>query len=582
MKKRNITKFMALVLGVTLASTALVGCGQKDSGSSKESSVVKESSTASTSAAASSEVEEENAIKWSGTITMAPYMFGPVEEDIITPLIEEKLLEYGYDVTLENVYLENSQYSELLNLKLASGDAPDLFYCGSTDNLAQYRDQGLIATYTEEFFRENAPDIAAFIDDGEPNGSNAPVAEKYWAMAKFGEDEICVLPSYSKNTGSLINVIYNKQWLENLNAEVPETLDEFVELMYRFKNEDPDGNGVDDTYGFSTTMLNVIFGAYGSFPGFLHMDYGHFYEVDGQLVSADVMEGNEEALKLITQLYADGIIDPEFLTGENQGGYWALSHSFMNGRIGVTHSARYGHYQPEMTDSEGNVVASMGACLKEFKAIQGEDADVVIGPWIEGPDGYVGGFLREVYQIAEGTCMNADLLDDPEKMAAILQIMNLFCTDDYLAITAVQGVEGVHFTYAEEGYRIANSEVLPDNASKNAIGLMALRCLYGPSCPFNYDYFTNGDTSPSNAWALETKAQYENLADTVGYISAVWGSLPSSADYSGEVQTYRDEYWLNVIQGKVELDWDAYVEEWYNRGGDILTEEANEWYAENN
>lgn len=580
MKKRNITKFMALVLGMTLASTALAGCGQKDDGSSQASSA-ETSSAAATSSAASTEAEEENAIKWSGTISMAPYMYGPIEEDIITPMIEEKLLEYGYDVTLENVYLENNQYSELLNLKLAAGEAPDLFYAGSIDNLSQYRDQGLLATYTEEFFRENAPDIAAFIDAGEPDGSNAVVAEKYWAMAKLGEDEICVLPSYNKNTGSLINVIYNKQWLDNLNAEVPETLDEFVELMYRFTNEDPDGNGVDDTYGFSTTMMNVIFGAYGSFPGFLHMDYGHFYDVDGQLVAADVMEGNEEALKLLKQLYADGVIDPEFVTGENQGGYWALSHSFMNGRIGVTHSARINHYSPEMTDDEGNVISAMGACLQEFKAIQGEDADVVYGPWLEGPNGDIGGFLREVYQIAEGTVMNASLAEDPEKMAAILQIMNLFCTDDELASLAFSGIEGEHYTYAEEGYKIANSEVLPDNASRNAIGIHALRCLYGPSQPYNYTLLTEGDTSPVNQWYLETKAQYEGLADTVGYISAVWGTLPSSADYSGELKTYRDETWLNIIQGNTELDYAAYVEEWYNRGGDTLTEEANEWYANN-
>lgn len=581
MKKRNITKLMAMMLTMTMAVTAFVGCGQKKEEPSQEKTV--ESSSVQESSVASSEtVVEEDPIKWSGTISVAPYMFGPIENDVITPLIEEKLLEYGYDVELENVYLENSQYKELLNLRLASGDAPDLFYAGSTDNLQQYREQGLIATWDEEFFREHAPNFSAFVDAGEPNGLNATVADKFWSMARFGEDQMVVLPSYSVNGGSPINVVYNKQWMENLNAEVPETLDEFVELMYRFKNEDPDGNGKDDTYGFSTSMINVIFGAYGSCPGFLHMDYGHWYDVDGQLVAADVMEGNEEALKLVKKLYDDGIIDPEFLTGENQGGYWALSHSFMNGRIGVTHTGKHSHYQPALIDKDGNEISGDGACLQEFKAIQGEDAGVIVGPWLKGPDGQIGGFLREVFQINEGTVLNASLMDDPEKMAAIFEILDIFNTDDELAMLARWGIEGEHYSFAPEGYYVKNTDALKDNVASNAVGIMAMRCLYGAGAnPVNKALLTNSDTSPAKKYQIDLKAQYEGLADTVGYISAVWGALPSAGDYSGELQTYRDEAWLNMIQGKAELDWDGFVEEWYKRGGDVLTKEANEWYKNN-
>lgn len=579
MKKRSINKFMALVLGMSLTVTALAGCGQKKSSDSSQTASTQSGASES---AVSEDSEEENAIKWSGTITVAPYMLGPIENDEITPLLEEKLLEYGYDVTLENVYIEDSQYKEILNLKLASGEAPDIFYChGSVDILQQYLDQGLIATWDEEFFREHAPNVAAFIDAGEPDGANADVADVFWAMARFGGEEMCVLPTYAVSTGSPINVVYNKQWLDNLNAEVPETLDEFVELMYRFTNEDPDGNGKDDTYGFSTTMLNVIFGAYGSFPGFLYMDYGHWYDVDGKLVAADVMDGNEEALKLLKQLYADGVIDPEFLTGENTGGYWALSHSFINGQIGVHNSAGFDKYLPAMYDKEGNQISADGVSLAELKAVQGEDAEVVVGPWPEGPNGDRGGFLRLGITVQGGTMYNATLNDDPEKLAAIFAIRDIFNTDDELAMLANFGIEGKHYYYTEDGYFATNSEIVPDNAAKNAVGIMAMRSLCGSGHPENYTSMTAADNTPAKEYLREQKAQYEGLADTVGYTSEVWGVLPSATDYSGELQTYRDETWLNMIQGKIELDWDAYVEEWYNRGGQILTEEANEWYEQN-
>lgn len=581
MMKKNIKKTMAIAMSTVFALSALAGCGQteesKDSSQATGSAVNTESTASSESGAA-----EEDGIKWSGTISIAPYMYGPIENDVITPLIEEKLLEYGYDVELEHVYLENTQYLELLNLRLASDDAPDIFYIIDMDAYVQYCEQGLIATWDEEFFREHAPNVSAFIDAGEPDGMNAAFSEEYWQKARY-EGKMACVPLYQDNSGALINMVYNKQWLDKLNAEVPETLDEFVELMYRFTNEDPDGNGVDDTYGFSTSVMNVIFGAYGAYPGFLHMngeDYLHWYDVDGKLVGSDVMDGNEEALKLLKKLYDDGVIDPEFLTGENTGGYWALSHSFMNGRIGVTHTGRHTHYQPALYDEEGNQLSADGACLAEFKAIQGEDAEVVVGPWLEGPNGDVGGFLRSPINITSGGIYNASLNDDPEKLAAIFEILDLFSTDDELTMLALRGVEGEHYTYAEEGYILQNIDVVPDNASMNALGIMAYGGLYGKSMAYNYTYATVNNNSPSQKYQIELKSQYKNLANTVGYSSKVWAALPSAGDYRGELMTYRDETWLGMIQGTIDLDWDAFVEEWYKRGGQVLTDEANAWYLE--
>lgn len=257
-----------------------------------------------------------------------------------------------------------------------------------------------------------------------------------------------------------------------------------------------------------------------------------------------------------------------------------MSHSFMNGRIGVTHTARYTHYMPILYDNAGNEVSTEGACLTEFKAIQGTDADVVVGPWLKGPNGDIGGFLRSPISLGGAILYNGSLNDDPEKLAAIFEIMNLFNTDDDLAMLATYGIEGEDYTYAEEGYVIRNSETLPDNVAINACGITAMRSLYGPEQPFNYKRFTVNRTSPASAYDADLKARYAGLANTIGYASAVWEVLPSNGEYSGEVHTYRDETWLNIIQGKTDLDWDGFVEEWKNRGGQILTEEANQWYQE--
>ncbi|MGI5899962.1 MAG: ABC transporter permease subunit [Christensenellales bacterium] len=79
-------------------------------------------------------------------------------------LPEEKLKEYGYGVELENVYIENAQYSELISLMLTSSDAPDIFEPKTMALLTQFYDQGVIAKWNRAFFEANAPATTEFIN----------------------------------------------------------------------------------------------------------------------------------------------------------------------------------------------------------------------------------------------------------------------------------------------------------------------------------------------------------------------------------------------------------------------------------
>ena len=52
--------------------------------------------------------------------------------------------------------------------------------------------------------------------------------------------------SIDRNEGILIR----KDWLDKLGLSVPVTLDDYYEVMKAFTFNDPDGNGVNDTYGY--------------------------------------------------------------------------------------------------------------------------------------------------------------------------------------------------------------------------------------------------------------------------------------------------------------------------------------------
>lgn len=61
----------------------------------------------------------------------------------------------------------------------------------------------------------------------------------------------------------------------------------------------------------------MVYGAFGFLPD-------RWTEKDGKLVYGAVQPEIKEALTLLNKRYKDGVIDPEFITGENNGGYWAL------------------------------------------------------------------------------------------------------------------------------------------------------------------------------------------------------------------------------------------------------------------
>ena len=131
-------------------------------------------------------------------ISVASYMFGPIdnEKDVITPLVEQQLKEkHGINVDIEEVYIEQANYSEILSTRLAGGTAPDVFLAQSATTLNSYYDQGVIKSWDVDFFKENAPDVYAFIMGGAAYGDLAGDVEA-WQKASMKDGKMVVIPSF--------------------------------------------------------------------------------------------------------------------------------------------------------------------------------------------------------------------------------------------------------------------------------------------------------------------------------------------------------------------------------------------------
>ena len=508
-------------------------------------------------------------------ISVAGYMFGPVDNDndVITPLVEQMLKEkHGINVDIEVVYIEQANYSEILNTRLAGGTAPDVFLAQSATTLNTYYDQGVIKTWSKEFFEENAPDVYNFIVNGAAYGDLAGDVEAWWKAA-MKDGEMVVIPSF-KPDGSMPykTMIYRGDWLDKLGVaqdQLPKTVDDFVALMGRFANEDPDGNGQADTFGCSITAMKALFGAYGLGIGYSG-GTSYWVNKDGVIVNADVTDEAKEVVGILAKMYADKLIDPEFVAGKEsvEGSYWAISHGMVTGLYGVSANASIDHYRlKEVVGDDG------GRCAQEYWAVNGADSTFVYGPWPAGPNGDYGWEVGTPVAVSESAVYNADMSD--EKLALIFKILNAFATDDELYMTAFAGIEGTHYEKNENG----TIKRLLGNEELNAAGVWGCRSLYGADRAFSqlgYDLAFYNDVTIANRLNWYKNDQYNSYIQ-----DAVTETLPSS-DLFAELNTLRDETWTAMIRGEKSLDeWDAYVQAWLAAGGQTLTDEANAWFQGN-
>lgn len=578
MKAKSIKRLLSIIMVLVLVCGVMVGCSGTDSDSSTDSAKEEKADNSEkkeSKAEESDDMDEEDPIKWSGTISVASYAFGPMDEDldIVGPYIEERLLEYGLDVELEYVYIEYPNYQEIMNTRLAGGTAPDIFLSLSLDNQIELYNQGAVATWTPEFFMENAPTIAAYIEKGGIDGKQEDFIDLWWEYA-LKDGDMYTIPNFAPGQNiPYKNVVYRSDWLEALGiTELPTTVDDFVDLMYRFANEDPDGNGKKDTYGMSSSMIRALFGAYGNYNGFIG-DNPHWYEKDGQMICSDVLPENREVLGILAQMYADGVLHPEFITRENEGGYWALSHHLINGQIGVSCLASIDHYR------YAEVSGDPGPCLAEYIAVNGDDQSVTYGPWPAGPNGEYGYKIGYGASVGENALYNASLNDDPEKLAAILQIMDIFAQDYDLATFATGGIEGENFEYVGTDDFPSVRYLFENNEEMNKYGVQAYRSLYGANSAYNEEvqraFMLNHPNNLNRINLMDSNAQWDSYR-----VSDLYSALPSEGDYKEELKTFRDEMWVAIITGEKPVEYyDTYVEEYMAKGGEVLQAEANEWLS---
>lgn len=480
------------------------------------------------------------------TYTVLTFQAGVLDDDCY--MVNYWNEHYGVNFEVESI--EQGSEGELIPIRLAGDDVPDLLYW-NRGKVMELVEEGMYGTFSTETLQKYAPKV-------------------YEQMAaKEGLIDYCSIDGelftlgYQPSTSVYpAMAVWRTTWLKAVGEEMPTTLEDAERVWYAFAKNDPDGNGVDDTYGLSKGGMEQVYYAYGLYTDWIK-------DEDGQLVHSDVSPRRREALEKLAQYYADGVLDPEFITGENNGGYWGVSHAFTNGRIGYTQHGNYTHWPLTYGETTAETFANAGAMFQNFPEEVTETSmpyqygDPLTGPY--GDKTYGGAS----YQTLCG--FSAAFVEDEARLGRFLEIAQDLggYNDPETYIYNRYGEKGVHWDYNEDGVPV----------SFDGYSTVAERVAIGGLITFQFAV-SDAATTILNDKTDNRRLEYiqENL-DYHTSLVYVTGTLPSASDYQTELDKLADETFIDIITGAKDISaFDEMVERWYAIGGDVLTEEANNLY----
>lgn len=227
-------KVIAMLMTAVMAAGSLAGCGSADAPAAAGNEAAESTEKAE---AASGEEEKVKLRIMLHSVDEVPE--GSVADQWASQL-EEKV-----NVDLEWVIPPSSAYEDNLQLTMINDDKPDII-CFPTEWLTQ-------TSFTEACEAGMFYDISGMLENY-PN-LMAHTADISWeALDVFNDGRVWGVPrsTVCRADGFLLR----EDWLKNLNIDYKEgefmTLDEFYDVLYQFTYNDPDGNGINDTWGLKS------------------------------------------------------------------------------------------------------------------------------------------------------------------------------------------------------------------------------------------------------------------------------------------------------------------------------------------
>lgn len=245
------------------------------------------------------------------------------------------------NVNVEWQLYEPSVWNERRNLIVASMDLPDAFYGIWTipgGEIVNWGNQGILLPL-EEMIEQYGTATKELFGEGQPYrpAITAPDGHVYTLSVVNEQYENAI------NDATFINVT----WLEDLDVAFPTDLEEFKEVLVAFRDNDANANGdPDDEIPFSFRYPRNWSFPMGSFG---ISDNWQLTNVDenGRVFYIATTENYRDYVQYMHELYAEGLIDIEAFTHNNQ----VYKSKYRDGIVGVfVEWQKQGRLGPELID----------------------------------------------------------------------------------------------------------------------------------------------------------------------------------------------------------------------------------------
>ena len=313
-------------------------------------------------------------------------------------------------------------------LMIAGGDLPDVFL-GNLNNM-----QVQTFAMLDNVF---VPLTDSIMNHG-PNIVNMLVNEeqtRQWSFMPDGEIYSLLRVVDTLNERVTKRAWVYQPWLELLDLDLPNTTDEFYDMLVRFRDEIPALIGVDAIVPMAGAMqgapANNEIESY-ILNAFLFYDRGDYLMVDENNVVHFVANTEEyrEGLRYLNKLFSEGLITDETWT-QGRPGLMSMTEGQPQNMVGVVTAMFWGHFTTE------------GGPL-------GRDLEFVSVPALEGPGGVRWAFDR-------GMLVNNGMLvatpANPNVDLTIQLVDWFFCPFGMMeaGYNSVLGPEGAGWRHAEPG-----------------------------------------------------------------------------------------------------------------------------------
>ena len=509
-------KTRIVLLFISIAAIAIMGgCGtaqQPGAGAQPAEAPAGQAAPAAAEQPAPAEVSD---IVWLTTGDMGARPL--LDTDRIQEAINEKL-----GINLQVNVVADGDFTRV-NVAMAAGDFPDVVTGQFGSSAArQWVNDGALVPLNN--YWDNAPTLRNIMQN-----------DLSWSAVNGNFYGYVFLTG--RGVGN-VPLSFRQDWLDNLGLEVPYTLDEFYEVIRAFTQDDPDGNGIDDTWALSGTSVNsfdFIFFAHG-------MPYAEFsVDANGQVIPWHEDPAFRPGMEFLRKIFERGYVDPEFMMNDQS----RLEERFYQSRVGFYNGAMFRHVN--RVESNLQAVTPEGRLGFSYPP--------------RGPGGHRGMVRGNLGGFITGVTIGSEAR---EKATNFIDFMISQEGQDLVRL----GIEGIHFSRDGDQITYYEDEREIDNFSPNGWAHpLAWGSFFWPLQAAYLPY-----TEPQRDRALESVA----IASAV-MVPTMLNTLPDTRVELGSIlDDIYAQYFIDMITGRLSIDEgiERLTTEWRRQGGDRVLEEA--------